>query len=63
MSADTLENVCENMLTHVHKVIHLVVSNLSKGGEIRVEKVLFTVTGRWTGASVQLARCGVASVE
>ena len=34
MSANTLEFVCENMLTHVHKIIHLVVSNLIKGGKV-----------------------------
>ena len=28
------------MLTHVHKVIHLVVAHLSKGKEDRVEKEL-----------------------
>ena len=30
MSANTLENVCENMLTHVHKVKHLVMSTFDK---------------------------------
>ena len=31
MSANTLENVCENMLTHVHKVKHLVVGTFEQG--------------------------------
>ena len=31
MSADTLKNICENMLTHVHKVKHLVVSTFDQG--------------------------------
>jgi hypothetical protein len=31
VSANTLENVCENMLTHVHKVIHLVVGTFNQG--------------------------------
>ena len=31
MSANTLENVCEKLLTHVHKVIHLVVSTFEQG--------------------------------
>ena len=31
MSANTLENICENMLTHVHKVIHLVVDTFEQG--------------------------------
>ena len=31
MSANTLENVYENMLTHVHKVIHLVVGTFEQG--------------------------------
>ena len=26
----TLENICENMLTHVHKVIHLVVGTFEQ---------------------------------
>ena len=26
-----LENICENMLTHVHKVIHLVVGTFEQG--------------------------------
>ena len=29
--ANTLENVCENILTHVHKVIHLVVGTFEQG--------------------------------
>ena len=33
MSANTLENICENMLTHVHKVIHLVVDTFEQGLE------------------------------
>ena len=33
MSANTLENVCENMLTQVHKVIHLVVGTFEQGLE------------------------------
>ena len=33
MSANTLENICENMLTHVHKVIHLVVGTFEQGLE------------------------------
>ena len=28
---NTLENICENMLTHVHKVIHLVVGAFEQG--------------------------------
>jgi hypothetical protein len=31
VSANTLENICENMLTHVHKVKHLVVSIFDQG--------------------------------
>ena len=31
VSANTLENVCENMLTHMHKVIHLVVDTFDQG--------------------------------
>jgi hypothetical protein len=31
VSANTLENICENMLTHMHKVIHLVVSIFEQG--------------------------------
>jgi hypothetical protein len=30
-SANTLENVYENMLTHVHKVIHLAVHTFEQG--------------------------------
>ena len=31
------------MLTHVHKLIHLVVGHLSKGGEVgEVEELIFT---------------------
>ena len=33
MSANTLENVCENMLTYVHKMIHLVVDTFKQGLE------------------------------
>ena len=33
MSANTLENVFENMLTHTHKVIHLVVGTFEQGLE------------------------------
>jgi len=32
-SANTLENICENMLTYVHKVIHLVVGTFEQGLE------------------------------
>ena len=43
MSANTIENVCKNMLTHVHKVIHLVVGTFGKGGEVgEVKEVIFT---------------------
>jgi hypothetical protein len=31
VSANILKNVCENMLTHVHKVKHLVVSTFEQG--------------------------------
>jgi hypothetical protein len=31
VSANTLENTCENMLTHVHNVRHLVVSTFDQG--------------------------------
>ena len=31
--ANPLENVCEKMLTHVHKVIHLVVGTFEQGLE------------------------------
>jgi hypothetical protein len=31
VSANTFENICENMLTRVHKVIHLVVSIFGQG--------------------------------
>ena len=34
------------MLTHVHKVIHLVVATLSKGEEVRGEKELVTLVTR-----------------
>jgi hypothetical protein len=30
VSANTLKNVCEKLLTHVHKVIHLVVSTFEQ---------------------------------
>jgi hypothetical protein len=33
MSANTPKNICESMLTHVHKVIHFVVSTFEKGGD------------------------------
>ena len=33
MECNTLENVYENMLTHVHKVIHLVVGTFEQGLE------------------------------
>ena len=33
-----LKNICENMLTHVHKVIHLVVDTFEQGlGTLPVE--------------------------
>ena len=55
MSDNTLENVCENMLTHVHKVIHLVVgifeqgwkSWRSKGGVFYRPDSGHVVTGCW----------------
>jgi hypothetical protein len=40
VSANTLENICENMLTHVHNMIHLVVSIFDKGGEVGEVKEL-----------------------
>ena len=47
VSANTLENVCEKLLTHVHKVIHLVVSifeqgwrSLSSGDEVLEDRTL-----------------------
>ena len=48
----TLENICENMLTHVHKVIHLVVGTFEQGLETSpapyTEKTgVHRVTGRW----------------
>ena len=52
MSANNIENVCENMLTHVHKVIHLVVSTFEQGWiSWWIEGGVFhfqTVTGRWS---------------
>jgi hypothetical protein len=29
--ANTIENVCENMLTHVHEVVHMVVGTFEQG--------------------------------
>ena len=43
MSANTLENVCENMLTHVHKVIHLVVGTFEQGGKLEIKRRSFCV--------------------
>jgi hypothetical protein len=40
VSANTLENICKNMLTHVHNMIHLVVSIFDKGGEVGEVKEL-----------------------
>ena len=59
MSANTLENVYENMLTHMHKMIHLVVGTFdqgwrswrSKGGVFDRSDSGYVVTGRWPGES------------
>ena len=45
-------NICENMLTHVHKVIHLVVGTFEQGLETSPapykEKIgVHRLTGRW----------------
>jgi hypothetical protein len=31
LTLNTLKNICENMLTHVHKVLHLVVDTFKQG--------------------------------
>ena len=62
MSANILENICENMLTHVHKMKHLVVSTFDqgwrswrRGGAIFSDLTLTPeVTGLGGGASDQL---------
>jgi uncharacterized damage-inducible protein DinB len=46
VSANILENVYENMLTHVHKVIHLWLAHFSKGEKVgEEEKEAKEVTG------------------
>ena len=54
--ANTLENVCENMLTHVHKVIHLVVGTFEQSLETSPVECLPVECGQSDGATGALYR-------
>ena len=51
-------NVCENMLTHVHKVIHLVVDTFEQG--LETSPVLFTEKTKVTVSDRTLVSVGPA---
>ena len=57
-SANTLENVCENMLTHVHKVIHLMVGTFEQG--LETSPAPYTENTKVTGSDRTLASVGPA---
>ena len=51
-----LKYFCENMLTHVHKVIHLVVDTIEQGLETSPAKCLPVECGQSDGATDALYR-------
>ena len=51
-----LKNICENMLTHVHKVIHLVVGTFEQGLVISPVECLPVECGQSDGATDALYR-------
>ena len=51
-----LKNICENMLTHVHKVIHLVVSTFEQGLETSPAECPPVECGQSDGATDALDR-------
>ena len=68
MSANTPENVCQNILTHVQKVIHLVVGTfeqgwrswISKGGVFDQSDSGHIVTRCWPGESGHRGRVALS---
>ena len=56
MSANTIENVCKNMLTHVHKVIHLVVGTFEQGLGTSLVECPLIECGQSDGATGALDR-------
>ena len=61
MSANTFENVYENMLTHVHKGIHLVVGTFEQGFETSPVECPPVECGQSDGATGALYRANRGS--
>ena len=55
-SSRALENVCENMLIHVHKVIHLVVGTFEQGLETSSAECPPVECGQSDGATSAIYR-------
>ena len=56
MECNTLENIDENMLTYVHKVIHLVVGTFEQGLETSLAECPPVECGQSDGATDALDR-------
>ena len=56
MECYTLENICENMPTYVHKVIHLVVGTFEQGLETSLVECPPVERGQSDGATGALYR-------